>query len=88
MDMIYVKPAEGGRVRQPERQYRVMPEEGAWVPRDAHYERLLATGDVIAADAPTKAAPDAETPAPTVKPETQSNPTSARGRRASGVTEE
>lgn len=51
-EMIYVVPAAGGRVRQPERQDRVMPEEGAWVPLDAHYSRLLATGDVSRGEPP------------------------------------
>ena len=60
-DMIFVKPAPGGRIRQPERNYIVMPEEGAFVPGDSFYQRLIASGDVIETDAPTKkkaAAPD------------------------------
>lgn len=88
MEMIFVKPASGGRVRQPERLFRVMPDEGAWVPRDAHYERLLLTGDVIDAVAPNEDAPAAETPAPTVKSETPTPSTSSRSRKASGATEE
>jgi hypothetical protein len=31
MPMIYVKPSPGGRVRMPERNFRPMPEAGAWV---------------------------------------------------------
>ena len=47
MPMIYVKPAPGGRVRMPERHSRVMPEQGAFVPRIDYYERLLISGDVV-----------------------------------------
>jgi hypothetical protein len=60
MPMIYVVPAAGGRVRQPERAFRVMPAAGAFVPRDAHYERLIQSGDVIVTDPPKKATPPAE----------------------------
>lgn len=80
MEMVFVKPASGGRVRQPERQNRVMPEEGAFVPLNAHYDRLLLTGDVIRAEAP---AAEAQTPART---EPQKS-TSAGGRRSSGASE-
>lgn len=64
MSMIYVVPAAGARVRQAERQSRVMPAEGAWVPNDAHYQRLVATGDVVPADAPKKAPAVAPAAAP------------------------
>lgn len=64
MEMIYVKPAAGGRVRQPERKFRVMPSEGAFVPRDAHYERLLATGDVTKCKAPAPKSTPATAAAP------------------------
>ena len=47
MQTIYVKPADGGRVRQPERGSRVMPVVGDWVSRDMYYERLLIAGDVV-----------------------------------------
>lgn len=80
MEMIYVKPADGGRVRQPERQSRVMPPEGGYVPRDAHYERLLATGDVIETPPPAEAAP--------AKSEQLKNSTSAGSRRAPGASED
>lgn len=79
MDMIYVKPADGGRVRQPERQFRVMPAEGAFVPRDAHYERLLAAGDVVAAEVPAAPAAEPAQPKPT---------TSSGGRRPARASEE
>lgn len=57
MTTLFVKPREGGRVRQPERRGQVMPDEGAFVPRDAYYERLLAAGDVIETDPPAGAMP-------------------------------
>lgn len=52
MDTVFVKPSEGGRVRQPERASRVMPDSGALVPRNNFYERLLLTGDVVETDPP------------------------------------
>lgn len=55
--MIYVKPAPGGRVRMPERGSRPMPSEGAWVPRNDYYERLLTAGDVAACEPPAAKAP-------------------------------
>ncbi|NEV79281.1 DUF2635 domain-containing protein [Rhodopseudomonas sp. BR0C11] len=51
-ESIYVKPREGGRVRMPERNYNVMPAEGATVPRVDYYERLLIGGDISIADPP------------------------------------
>jgi hypothetical protein len=60
MQTVYVKPSEGGRVRQPERGNRVMPAIGDLVPRDGYYERLIIGGDVIVCEAPA--------PAPTIEP--------------------
>jgi len=84
-DMVFVAPAAGGRVRQPERNGRVMPDSGAWVPLDSFYERLIAAGDVIRCDPP--AVPDAETP--TVEDRSSTNAMhQGRGRRASAVKED
>lgn len=58
LQTVYVKPKEGGRVRQPERNSRVMPAEGALVPRNGYYTRLILAGDVVIADVP-KAPPEA-----------------------------
>jgi hypothetical protein len=67
MTMIFVTPAEGARVRMPERGSAVMEMVGAWVPRNVHYETLIRTGDVALADPqpdmPTAEA-DSEPPAP------------------------
>lgn len=52
MSNVFVKPAAGGRIRQPERGYRVMPEDGDHVPRDGFYERLILSGDVVIAEPP------------------------------------
>lgn len=71
MPMIYVTPGEGARVRMPERRSAVMDEEGAWVPRDVHYERLIANGDILLAD-PQPVMPGAEPPAPVVATRTPS----------------
>lgn len=65
MDTVYVKPSEGARIRQPDRNGQVMPEVGALVPRDSYYERLLIGGDIVETDQP-KVAP-ASQPAPADK---------------------
>jgi hypothetical protein len=52
MDIVFVKPAPGARVRQPNRGYRVMPEDGDHVPRDAFYSRLIELGDLIVSKSP------------------------------------
>jgi hypothetical protein len=54
MDTVYVKPSQGGRIRQPERNGRVMPETGDLVPRDSYYERLLIGGDIVETDPPAE----------------------------------
>lgn len=54
-DYIFVKPAEGGRIRMPDRDSTVMPAEGKLVPRIDYYERLLITGDIIQSDPPPSA---------------------------------
>lgn len=47
MPFIKVKPAEGARIRQPNRNSRVMPAEGDIVSLDdTYYSRLLLTGDL------------------------------------------
>lgn len=46
-NFVFVKPAEGGRVRMPDRGSTVMPAEGMFVPRSDFYERLIVTGDLI-----------------------------------------
>lgn len=68
MTSIYVKPADGGRVRMPEQGSRVMPSEGASVPRNSYYETLLTQGDVVECEAPTK------TPAKPVKGSAKDTP--------------
>jgi hypothetical protein len=61
MQTVYVRPSDGGRVRQPERASRVMPAEGALVPRNSYYERLIIGKDVVICD-PPKATQVAEAP--------------------------
>lgn len=47
MPFIKVKPADGARIRQPNRNSRVMPAEGDIVSLDdTYYSRLLLTGDL------------------------------------------
>src|SRR5437870_4006567 len=57
MDTVYVKPGEGARIRQPERNGAVMPAAGVRVERNSYYERLLLTGDVVEAGEPQETAP-------------------------------
>jgi hypothetical protein len=61
-DTVFVKPREGARIRQPERRGRILPAQGGLVPRDAYYDRLITSGDVIPAEATKKpkAAADGE----------------------------
>ena len=47
MKSLKIKPAPGGRIRMPERNYKVMPDEGAEVPRSMYYIRCLMRGDVV-----------------------------------------
>lgn len=61
LQTVYVKPKEGGRVRQPERGSRVMPAEGALVQRNGYYTRLILAGDVVVTE-PPKAPPEAAPP--------------------------
>lgn len=47
MPLVRVKPAEGCRIRQPNRNSRVMPPEGDIVSTDdTYYARLIITGDL------------------------------------------
>lgn len=58
MPLIKVKPAEGARIRQPNRNFRVMPQEGDIVSTDdTYYSRLLLTGDLepVEEDVPVEA---------------------------------
>ena len=64
MPMVHLTPAEGARVRMPERNSAVMPEAGAWAPRTVHYEGLIASGDVVVTDPQ----PDMPAPAKDVQP--------------------
>lgn len=70
LQTVYVKPKEGGRVRQPERGSRVMPTEGALVPRNGYYTRLIMAGDVVISPEPEKPKAAPAQPAPeAAKPE-------------------
>jgi hypothetical protein len=50
-EFVFVKPAEGARVRQPDRNSNVMPAEGTIVPRTVYYERLIMTGEIVVDEA-------------------------------------
>lgn len=67
MATVFVKPAEGARIRQPEQGSRIMPAAGVRVPRDAYYERLILTGNLVETDGPkenVKEDPPAPPPPP------------------------
>lgn len=54
-EKIYVKPAEGKKVRLPASlNGALMPEEGMLVPDDSYWRRRQRGGDVIKCKAPTK----------------------------------
>ena len=42
-----VKPAPGRAVRDPQQNYRLMPEQGGEVPDNAFWQRRLRDGDVV-----------------------------------------
>ena len=53
--MIFVKPNEGARIRQPNRNNQVMPDTGDFVSMDdTYYNRLIGSGDLLVIDAPSK----------------------------------
>ena len=54
MSQLYVKPAPGRVVPDPERG-GYLPESGGSVPRNAYWQRRLTDQDVIEAKAPAKA---------------------------------
>jgi hypothetical protein len=52
---VYVKPRDGARIIQPNRNHRVMPAEGDFVDmNDVFYVRLLGWGDIVRADPPAE----------------------------------
>lgn len=64
-ELIFVKPAPGGRVRLPARDFAVLPDAGDFVDRDTFIIRRLADGDVVEA-----APPAAEPPPPSTGSQT------------------
>lgn len=47
-NLVKVVPAEGARIRQPNRNNRVMSQEGDFVsPDDTYYSRLILSGDLV-----------------------------------------
>ena len=57
---MYVKPAEGRALRDPQTR-RLLPAESRQVPDDIFWQRALADGDVVACDPPEEGMPDAGT---------------------------
>ena len=48
MPLVKVKPADGARIRQPNRNFRVMPLDGDTVDTaDSFYNRLITSGDLL-----------------------------------------
>ncbi len=58
MATIHVKPAPGRRIRNPDRNFRVMPEAGEEVADSIHWRRALDAGDVVIVE-PAPAVPAA-----------------------------
>ena len=46
-ELVFVRPAEGGLVRMPDKGSTIMPKDGLFVPRSSYYERLIVTGDIV-----------------------------------------
>jgi len=46
-EMVFVKPAEGMRVRDPMRNYEPLPSEGKRVPLNGFWQRRINLGDVV-----------------------------------------
>lgn len=88
MNTVYVKPRDGGRVRQPERGSKVMPDAGAFVPRNSYYERLILSEDVAICDPPKAkvpaAAPASQSAGAAAEP-APAEPPAAPSSEASGV---
>ena len=59
-EFVFVKPAEGGRIRMPDRNSTVMSAEGMFVPRSEYYQRLIMTGDLMVDEAKKFEAPKPE----------------------------
>lgn len=49
MTQIYLKPVAGRDNPMPEKGGELLPEEGAYVPRNAYWVRRLSAGDVVEA---------------------------------------
>lgn len=47
MALLIVKPADGRRVRMPDRGFLVMPPEGQGVPDAPYYRGLIRDGDLV-----------------------------------------
>jgi hypothetical protein len=57
VERIYIKPAPGVKVRDPEHaQMAHLPDEGKWVNANTYWTRRLMDGDVIEAKPPRAAA--------------------------------
>lgn len=79
---ITVKPADGARVRQPDRGNLPIPPEGAIVADNSYYRRAILTGDLVEIQ-DEEASADAE-PADPAPPEVPDAGTEAlKGRRRS-----
>lgn len=67
MANVYVKPGKDAqgqpfKIRNPHRDYAVMPPEGGWVPEDDFWMRRLRDGDAVLTDPP--ADPETDDPKP------------------------
>lgn len=58
-DRVFLKPAAGLKVRNPQKDGAHMPAEGDAVTLDTHFRRLLKAGDVALATQPGKPKPPA-----------------------------
>lgn len=54
LPMLYLKPCEGRRVRDPEIPTRILPPEGDFKPDNSFWQRRLRDGDVVEATPPSQ----------------------------------
>jgi hypothetical protein len=57
MKRLYVKPGKDRTLRDPDRDYEVVPPDGKHVPRNIYWLRRIAQGDAVEAKAPPPAKP-------------------------------
>lgn len=74
-ETVYVRPAEGARVRLPGLDFALLPLEGRAVTRDAFILRRLADGDLVEGEPPKPGEPVPPPAGPAASARPAANPT-------------